>query len=74
MAGMTYGYSTNIIGSSLAQPSMAAYFDFAGTSDLSGKFGGTASLYNTGALVGFIVAAWIADRFGRKAGFAWTAR
>ncbi|KZO91464.1 hypothetical protein CALVIDRAFT_489136, partial [Calocera viscosa TUFC12733] len=56
--------------SSLAQPTFAAYFDFAGHSNLTTLIGTVAALNNIGGFIGNFVMSFAADRFGRKKALA----
>ncbi|KAK3316751.1 MFS transporter [Apodospora peruviana] len=66
-----YGYSTAIIGPTLAQPSFEEYFELETRPNANALISTMSGLYSTGGFLGVFTVPWVADKFGRKWGIVY---
>ncbi|KZO89794.1 general substrate transporter [Calocera viscosa TUFC12733] len=69
VSALGFGFAAAIIASSLGQPNLATYFDFANRSNVSGIEGAIAGLFNVGGFFGVLSTPVVSDRWGRKSSF-----
>ncbi|KAM0750760.1 MFS general substrate transporter [Meredithblackwellia eburnea MCA 4105] len=73
IGGFIFGWSNNVIGTTLAQPSFVDYFKFSTIKNLEGFIGAVVCMYHVGGLLGFFAQSYVSDKYGRKKGALWAA-
>ena len=74
---IAFGYPASIIGTTLGEPSFLTYMGLLDVSvnppvekgDANQLIGATSGVFQAGAAINVFLAGWVADRWGRKAGF-----
>ncbi|UPK95891.1 hypothetical protein LCI18_006826 [Fusarium solani-melongenae] len=70
LGSMSFGYSSGVIGPTIAQPSFVEYFDLATRSDSTSLISCMNSLFFAGAAIFILTVPIFADRWGRRAAVA----
>lgn len=63
---LAMGYTLNIIGSTLAQPSFIKYFELDTRPDATSLISTINGVFQAGAFFGSLAISWVGDRLGRK--------
>ncbi|RBQ79665.1 hypothetical protein FVER14953_12696 [Fusarium verticillioides] len=70
LGAMSFGYSSGVIGATVAQPSFVEYFELATRSNTTSLISAMNSLFFAGATIFILTVPFFADRWGRKAAVA----
>lgn len=76
---IAFGYPASIIGTTLGEPSFLIYMNLLDlktekeTATANQLIGAMSGVFQAGAFFGVLIASWVMDRFGRKAGVMYCA-
>ncbi|KAI8712422.1 MFS domain-containing protein [Fusarium sp. LHS14.1] len=70
LGSMSFGYSSGVIGPTIAQPSFVKYFDLATRSNATSLISCMNSLFFAGAAIFILIVPFFADKWGRRAAVA----
>ncbi|KAH6961814.1 general substrate transporter [Ilyonectria sp. MPI-CAGE-AT-0026] len=70
LGSMSFGYSSGVIGPTIAQPSFVEYFDLATRSNATSLISCMNSLFFAGATIFILTVPFFADKWGRRAAVA----
>ncbi|GAA6019156.1 hypothetical protein JCM10207_006563 [Rhodosporidiobolus poonsookiae] len=66
LGSITYGYTSAIISTTLAQPSFLSYTGLDTATNANAISGAITGLYQAGGLIGNFASGWTSDKFGRR--------